>query len=261
MIGIIASSYPQSLVNDAEAFINAAGITDGTQISAITTLVASLKSNSLWDKMKAIYPFVGGTATAHKFNLKDPRDSDDAFRLTFHGTFTHSSNGIMPSESYANTYLAQSAHLGQNDIHFSVYSRTNANASTVASIGNNSGASINQSNLFIKASGNTMFMRASSTNSESITNNTDSTGYYIVNRVSGQQVRCMKNSTLYTQSVNSTSNNISGYFALCADKINGVFKDNKQLAFATIGLGLTDTDMSNLYTAVQAFQTTLGRQV
>jgi hypothetical protein len=35
----------------------------------------------------------------------------------------------------------------------------------------------------------------------------------------------------------------------------------KQYAFATIGTGLTNTDTSNLYTLVQTFQTTLGRQV
>jgi len=34
-----------------------------------------------------------------------------------------------------------------------------------------------------------------------------------------------------------------------------------QCAFASIGDGLTDTQASNFYTAVQAFQTTLSRQV
>jgi S-DNA-T family DNA segregation ATPase FtsK/SpoIIIE len=36
---------------------------------------------------------------------------------------------------------------------------------------------------------------------------------------------------------------------------------NYENAFASIGDGLTDTEASNFYTAVQAFQTTLGRQV
>ena len=35
----------------------------------------------------------------------------------------------------------------------------------------------------------------------------------------------------------------------------------KQCAFASIGSGLTDTEAANFYTAVQAFQTTLGRNV
>jgi len=37
---------------------------------AINELVKDLKSNNLWDKMKSIYPFVGGTVSSHRFNLK-----------------------------------------------------------------------------------------------------------------------------------------------------------------------------------------------
>ncbi len=47
---------------DAQAFITAAGITDATQQSAINTLVTDLKGYGIWTKMKAIYPFVGGTS-------------------------------------------------------------------------------------------------------------------------------------------------------------------------------------------------------
>ena len=36
---------------------------------------------------------------------------------------------------------------------------------------------------------------------------------------------------------------------------------SKQFAFASIGDGLTDTEAADFYTTVQAFQTTLGRQV
>ncbi len=37
---------------------------------AINELVKDLKSNNLWDKMEAIYPFVGGTVSSRRFNLK-----------------------------------------------------------------------------------------------------------------------------------------------------------------------------------------------
>ena len=56
---------------DAAAFLAAAGITDATITSAINTLVIDMKDDGLWSKMDAIYPFVGGTATTHKFNLKN----------------------------------------------------------------------------------------------------------------------------------------------------------------------------------------------
>ena len=85
---------PNYIDPDAQAFITAAGITNPTQQTAINTLVISLKANGLWTKMKALYPFVGGTATTHKFNLKDPRDLNVAFRLTMFGGLTHDSNGV-----------------------------------------------------------------------------------------------------------------------------------------------------------------------
>ena len=66
---------------DAIAFLMAAGITDGTQAAAINTLVIRMKADGIWTKMKAIYPFVGGSAASHKWNLKDPRDLDAAYRL------------------------------------------------------------------------------------------------------------------------------------------------------------------------------------
>ena len=59
---------------DVIAFIKATGITDGTEFSAINYLVLDLKNKGLWTKINTLYPFVGGTATTHKYNLKDPRD-------------------------------------------------------------------------------------------------------------------------------------------------------------------------------------------
>jgi hypothetical protein len=93
---------------DAQAFITAAGITNPTQQSAINTLVLGLKADSIWTKMNALYPFVGGTATSHKYNLKDPRDLDAAYRLAFFGGMTHNANGIQGDggSGYADTFAA-----------------------------------------------------------------------------------------------------------------------------------------------------------
>jgi hypothetical protein len=91
----------------ATAFTTAAGLTDDTQKSAINTLVKDLKRFNLWSKIKAFYPFVGGSATSHKFNLLDPRDTNDAYRLTFSGGWTHSSMGAQcnASNTSADTFL------------------------------------------------------------------------------------------------------------------------------------------------------------
>ena len=93
---IPSSGGPVIIVDpNAQAFITAAGITDPTQQSAIDNLVIGLKADGLWTPMQALYPFVGGTASTHKYNLKDPRDLDAAYRLQFNGGMTHSANGIL----------------------------------------------------------------------------------------------------------------------------------------------------------------------
>jgi lysophospholipase L1-like esterase len=113
---------------DAKAYITAVGLTDSAQISSVDTFVKNLKSNGLWTKMYAVYPFIGGTASAHKWNLKDPRDLDAAYRLTYNGTATHNSYGIdWPSSNTinANTHynpnsdpfnLGITAYIGKNQI-------------------------------------------------------------------------------------------------------------------------------------------------
>ena len=67
-------------------FIQSAGITDETQMKAIGRLVGDLKFFNIWDKMKAVYPFVGqaGVSSSFQFNLKDPT----TFKGTFNGTWT-----------------------------------------------------------------------------------------------------------------------------------------------------------------------------
>ena len=108
------SRYVSSVDPDAQAFITAAGITDPTQQSAINTLVVDLKSDGLWTKMIAIYPLVGGTASSQKYNLKDPRDLDVAYRLTFGGGWSHGSFGIGGNgvNTYADTHILN-YNLGQ----------------------------------------------------------------------------------------------------------------------------------------------------
>jgi hypothetical protein len=103
----MAFSFGKMNDPDATLFIQVSQITGSTQRGAIVDLVKDLKSNNLWSKMKAVYPMVGGTAETHKWNLKDPRDVDAAFRLTFTGGWTHSSTGAKGngSNAWANTNL------------------------------------------------------------------------------------------------------------------------------------------------------------
>ena len=137
---------PSGLDPDASAFINAAGITDPTITTAVDTLVTDLKGYGIWTKLKAIYPFVGGTATTHKFNLKDPRDLDAAFRLLFSGGWTHSANGIQSNgtNTFANTFYVPNTECDSQNNSVSIYIRNNVNqAAYDMSATNDSGGGTN----------------------------------------------------------------------------------------------------------------------
>jgi hypothetical protein len=85
---------------DVSAFLTATGISDSTIETALTTFVTTLKTESLWDKMVAIYPLVTDKTDTvdiqgqFKYNLKDPQDSDAAYRLTFIGSVVVSQDGL-----------------------------------------------------------------------------------------------------------------------------------------------------------------------
>jgi hypothetical protein len=244
---------------DAQAFITAAAITDPTQQSAIINLVTDLKGYSIWTKMKAIYPIVGGTASQHKFNLKDPRDLDAAFRLTFSVGWTHSANGMLPTNAFANTYLNTNTQLNVNSHSFGIYSRTN-NTSGTQVYGNFDIVApfkFLQNNL---TNGN--FISTSINSLISYTAN-PSTSLLMLSRTSSTLSKAFRAGVFLAQETFATSTLPSYNFYLGARNNTGNpdFYSSHQLAFAFLGDGLTDAESANLYTAVQAFQTTLNRQV
>ena len=246
---------------DAQAFITASGIS-GTEATAINTLVVNLKSASIWTKMKALYPMVGGTATSCKFNLKDSRDLDAAFRLVFSGGGTFSSAGYQPNgvNAFANTNFAPSVNSSSiNNFHSSYYSRTNVNLTQV-DVG--CGPSDLQGILLEIRTANVTYIRINAPTTSSYAD-TDSLGFYLQSRLLGNQQKGYKNTTLkITGAVNSNTTPGQNYY-IGAYNSNGLaaYPSSKQCAFASIGDGLTDAEALAFYNAVQTFNTTLARQV
>lgn len=255
---LVQNPEPSEFDTDAQAFITAASITDSTQQSAIDTLVTDLKDAGVWTKMKAIYPIVGGTASSHKFNLKDPRDLDAAFRLSFSSGWTHSADGAQvtaKTATYADTHILPSSELSTTSTHMSYYAKTLTSGNSQVAIGDGEIDSMwlgLYSSAYYGAIANAYVQQ----------NYTSSPAYYLVNKPSSTQLKFIIDSSIVvTKSI--TTGSFSGTQNLYLNNYSNstTFTTISTCAFATIGDGLTDTESSDLYTAIQAFQTTLSRQV
>lgn len=252
---------------DALAFLQATNLTgDATISNAIDTLVKDLKDGGIWAKCIAIYPFVGGTASTHKFNLVDPADTDAAFRLVFSGGWTHASTGALPngSNAYADTKISYSNDLSQNSCHVSAYSRTNTTNVNVLIGVVNSPAGLNNGimifpslppayvNIFSAGGSNNIAGTGSDTLGlrTLIRNNSTDINYF---ERSTKFTRALSSipgvdKTLFISAMNATTSGISRY-------------DSREIAFASFGAGLTDQEAADLDTIVQAYQTALSRNV
>jgi hypothetical protein len=247
--------------SDAQAFFLAAGITDPTEASAVNSLVVSLKNNSIWSKFVAIYPMVGGTSTTCKFNLINPADTNAAFRLNFVGGWTFSSTGATPNgtNAYANTYIVPSTTLLQNDVSMGLYSGTDTTSATVAM-----GSNFNNTNflrIYPRHPGNLFFFDMNDSSIGALTN-TDARGFLFGTRLLSNQKKGSIRGTITASTANSNAlNSLSIYLGAQNFNGNASLFSPFQHRLSFVGRGLTDTEAANFHTAVQTFQTTLGRQI
>jgi hypothetical protein len=255
---------------DAQAFFNrvtaAGGTLSGTEETAVNTLVIQMKADGIWSGMKAIYPMVGASAAACAQNLKS-----SSFPGTFYGGWTFASTGVTPNGTSAYMDTGCNPSLLTNWItnnHQSFYSRTQTPNGNGWNMG--VGFSSTGSPLFglaVVRSGNSaiydsgFYLTARITSTE-----TDGRAFWLGSCTASNLRKFIKNGSVIA--TNTTSDTIAASNANIAigalydtATSSANFFMSQQCAFSSIGDGLTDTEASNFYTAVQAFQTTLSRQV
>jgi hypothetical protein len=219
--------------------------------------------------MQAIYPFVGGTAFSHKWNLKNI----NTFTATFNGALEHNSFGV-GSGSLANGFISSNFNdltdftNISSSVHASAYVTTengvtgrlqlfwNTRTTAYSEIGLNYQAAPGNLGAYAQAYGNRTGMNASSLGT--------SLGFNAVTRTGTAQSNFYYKSPATTLTLSDT-----GVFQRVASRnpvrfLGGEYGNNGQSAaigFGSIGEGLSSTDIDNLYTLVQAYQTTLGRNV
>ena len=255
--GIYLASLTPSVDPDAQAFITAAGITNPTQQAAINTLVVDLKGYSIWTKMKAIYPMVGGTNTSNSYNLRNTAQ----YQIAWAGSVTSNSNGVtFGANGYGNTNLNPNTQFSTNDsMHLSAYSRTNNDLGGLDFGGLNASA---VSGLYLRFSNSAYAYINGSAGV--LTANTNSTGFYVGTRTSSNLLKLFKNNSqlgsTYT-GANGARLDLNAFLGAVNVSNIPAYYTQRNYAFASIGDGLLDSEANNLYLCVQQFNTTLGRQV
>lgn len=262
MFKLIAKKAGCTPDTDAQKFIDSLSLT-GTNATAICNLVKDLKDSSLWSSLSVIYPMIGGTSSTTAFNLKDPT----VYKITWGGTLTYASTGVLPNGTtgYGNTGYNASL-LTTNSSHFSVYLRTNTGVTNAADIGVFDGGT-NLLSIYARSAANSLYADQYSFSAGgriTVTGITDSKFYFISSRTSSTAFNVYKNGT----SIGSLTSAVAGStfaqpFYIGAMNLNGTAGQftNREIAFVTIGLGLTAAQSSTLNTIVERYNDALSRGV
>lgn len=248
---------------DAQAFfdrvIAAGGSLTTTEKIAVNQLVLDIKSYSIWTKMKAIYPMVGASAAACAQNLKS-----SSFTGTFNGGITYLSTGVQGNGStgYFDTTVKPNQQLSLNSTHISFY------CNQVPNVGNANlmGTRLNGNAYLLITPSYPLQNGAFYTSNNSYEVNRGgiiltNLGFFINTRTTSTTSVLFRNTTKYSYSDNSVDLDTGNIYLLGSNSGNNTYRHNGICAFASIGDGLNDTEASDLYTAVQTFNTTLSRQV
>jgi len=199
-------------------------------------------------------------ASQMKYNLKDARDLDAAFRLTWSGGWTYSATGATPNgtNAYADTKMTPSV-LPQNDNSFGFYSRTNIIAAQT-DMGTNTTYNIGANFTAVGA-----FARNNGTSYGGFAN-ADSLGFYYDSRIVSTQHKVYKNgNTLGTVTNTSSAPDSSIRVAIGGEMLSGNVSaasySTKQFAFVFLGNGLTDSEAQLFNQIVEKYQVALSRGV
>jgi len=256
-----ASGGGASFDADAQAFFDrvttAGGTLSATEKNATNQLVLDMKADGTWTPMKAIYPMVGASAAACAQNLKS-----SSFTGTFTSGWTFASTGATPNgtSAYMDTTFnpANESSVASNDFSMGVYLRTQVGG-TDSQMGNfGAGGDVL---MIANYSGTNVLYRLFTTLDNTGANSGNvSKGLTSLSTLTTSTQKVYKQGTLIFTGTSTTT--IKGSKNIYVGGINGIgLYSAAQFAFSYIGNGLTDANVSNYYTAIQAFQTTLSRQV
>lgn len=249
---------------DAQAFFDAC-VTEpsGGAKTAINDLVVSLKADSLWNNIDALWPLCMEDSQAGRLELKNPGSftAAEVASPTFTAKFGWAGNG---SSSYLDTGWTPSTHasaLTRNSAFIGVFidagTDTANNFAAAAGVRTDTNRELS---VIPRAVNN--FIRGGVTGSRSSTSGTVATrqGFTVLERTPSTTVTSYRNgSVVGTYTNSSTGLPSASLFAGCIrdGASPGLFSNNR-FSCLVVGGALGATDQGKLYTHILAFRTAMG---
>ena len=252
---------------DAIAYNTASGISTIQQQESVHVLVNGFKDNGLWTKIQAGWLFKGATANNQKYNIKNPQDTDAAFRLQFFGTGTYSDLGFQcnGSNAYADTKFIPSVNQNVNSNGLTVVVGTNNTKSTFAvEIGSEN--SNTQASLIFTSLQTSNKAAGSDANSKStritVNNYNNASGVFTSTKQSANVNKLFRNAIILGTNTGGgslpTPSVWIGKYNSLLGPTQGYSNQRRQMAF--IHEGLTDAEVQKMHEIIDASETIAGRK-
>ena len=260
-LGVSIASQPlveMSYDADAAAGIAAVEAAGGTltdaEKTACDTFIRGLKTQSIWSKCAALYLFVGGTEGSNSVNWKTPGTYD----IAWVNAPTHNGNGVTGNgeSTYGETGFDLVSVCPQNNAHISAYCRTSA--ATNALLGALDTATSARVEIFC----GTNLARGRINDSTVLDSAGDLAAFHLLSRTASNARFIQRNATQVTSTTASVAT-IPYELTILARNQDGTpnnFTD-ANLAFVSVGTGITTTQGLALNTLVTALQTAFARNV
>ena len=244
------------------AVVTAGGTVNFTMSAATNTFYSTIRSAGILSKMYRMYPYIGGTANSHAVEGVNPSVNSG----TFNGGWTHSVSGATPNGT--NGYMTQSPTIApsiSSTFGFGTYVNEPSGVKTI--MGSYSqpdgGGPIGFAAITLSTTNPSIWSAGSNDNLANVGALTSvrTQGYFAVSRINDTSIVTKQNTDTLNVTINKILDTQEQLIGARSD--NGVPSDffNKRLAFVFQAQNLSSAELDTLYTAVQTYQTSLGRQV
>ena len=250
---------------DAVNYLNALVVSGGTGITptisaATNTMFVSLKNAGLYNKIYALYPYLGGNSSGCRFNAKNPIVTDAAFRQTFVGGVTFGPLGVKWDGTSGNgvTYFNPQTQ----SVPYTSYTLFNYVTISGAS-GYELGCAASSIFAGLSASngGNALGEIARSQSGNILEASNVPYGFFAITRNgSTANISYVANGGAVTSKAQATQATLLPNTNVLTGVYGGVgFRSNKGSGTDGIAQGLSDSELASLRDIITTFNTAIGR--